>query len=99
MCNFACSCLCAYIVPPLGVYWRFGCGMEFWVNVILTLLGWVPGVIHAMCIIGCEDPTPSARECKEGLVAVGPGVAVTPYADGLKDDLETDGCAYAKLAA
>ncbi len=39
------------IVPPLGVYWQVGFTGQFWINVLLTLLGYVPGLIHAIYII------------------------------------------------
>nr|ABV72533.1 low temperature and salt responsive protein [Heterocapsa triquetra] len=55
-CNCAVSSVCAYVVPPLGVYWRFGCGMEFFICLILTMLGFVPGLVYACVMIGCEAP-------------------------------------------
>jgi uncharacterized membrane protein YqaE (UPF0057 family) len=39
------------IIPPLGVFLQEGLGMQFWLNVLLTLLGYVPGLIHAVWII------------------------------------------------
>lgn len=44
--------LLAIILPPLGVFLEVGLGKSFWINVILTILGWLPGVIHAIYIIG-----------------------------------------------
>ncbi len=41
----------AVILPPLGVFFEVGLTGHFWLNVLLTLLGWVPGVIHAIYII------------------------------------------------
>ncbi|MDX9976157.1 MAG: YqaE/Pmp3 family membrane protein [FCB group bacterium] len=41
----------AVLLPPLGVLLQVGLGTQFWINVILTLLGWIPGVIHAFYII------------------------------------------------
>lgn len=41
----------AIILPPLGVFLQVGIGSQFWVNVLLTLLGFLPGVIHALYII------------------------------------------------
>ncbi|MBP0481006.1 YqaE/Pmp3 family membrane protein [Sagittula salina] len=38
-------------VPPLGVFLEVGLGKHFWINLILTLLGWLPGVVHAIWII------------------------------------------------
>lgn len=41
----------AIILPPLGVFFEVGFGKHFWLNILLTLLGWIPGVVHAMYII------------------------------------------------
>ncbi len=40
--------LAAVFIPPLGVYLESGLGKRFKINIILTLLGVVPGVIHAI---------------------------------------------------
>lgn len=39
------------LIPPLGVFLQVGLGAQFWINVLLTLLGYVPGIIHAVYII------------------------------------------------
>ena len=41
----------AIILPPLGVFLQEGLKAQFWINVLLTLLGYVPGIIHAVWII------------------------------------------------
>ncbi len=41
----------AIILPPVGVLLQVGLGPHFWLNIVLTLLGWLPGVIHAFYII------------------------------------------------
>ena len=43
--------LCAIFVPPLGVFLQVGLGRDFWINVLLSLLGYIPGIIHAVYII------------------------------------------------
>ena len=43
--------LLSVIIPPLGVFLQVGIGMHFWLNIVLTLLGYVPGLIHAIYII------------------------------------------------
>lgn len=43
--------LLAIIFPPLGVFLQVGLGGQFWLNVILTLFGYLPGIIHAVYII------------------------------------------------
>lgn len=39
------------LIPPLGVFLQVGIGLQFWVNILLTLLGYIPGVVHAVYII------------------------------------------------
>lgn len=39
------------LIPPLGVFLQVGLGFHFFLNILLTLLGYVPGVIHAAYII------------------------------------------------
>lgn len=43
--------LLAILIPPLGVFLQVGIGIQFWINVLLTLLGYVPGIIHAIYVI------------------------------------------------
>ena len=38
----------AILLPPLGVFLGRGLVRDFWVDVVLTLLGWIPGVIFAL---------------------------------------------------
>lgn len=39
------------LLPPLGVLLEVGLGKHFWINVVLTLLGYIPGIIHAVWVI------------------------------------------------
>ena len=39
------------LIPPLGVFLQVGLGLQFWLNILLTLLGYVPGLVHAIWII------------------------------------------------
>lgn len=41
----------AILLPPLGVFLQVGFGAQFWINVLLTILGYVPGIVHAVYII------------------------------------------------
>ena len=43
--------LLAIILPPLGVFLQVGLGLHFWLNILLTLFGYIPGIIHALYII------------------------------------------------
>lgn len=43
--------LLAILLPPLGVFLEVGLGLHFWINLVLTLLGYIPGIIHAVWVI------------------------------------------------
>ena len=43
--------LLAVLLPPVGVFLEVGLGLHFWLSILLTLCGFVPGVIHAVWII------------------------------------------------
>ena len=43
--------ICAILLPPLGVFLQVGLGGHFWLNILLTLLGYIPGIVHAVWII------------------------------------------------
>lgn len=38
------------ILPPLAVFIKHGFGSAFFINLLLTLLGWLPGVIHGFYV-------------------------------------------------
>ncbi|MCA8909618.1 MAG: YqaE/Pmp3 family membrane protein [Rhodospirillaceae bacterium] len=41
----------AILLPPLGVFLEVGLTKQFWLNVLLTLLGYLPGIVHAVWVI------------------------------------------------
>lgn len=41
----------AVILPPLGVFLEVGIKGAFWLNILLTILGYIPGIVHAVWII------------------------------------------------
>ena len=43
--------LVAILLPPLGVFLQVGIGKHFWINILLTILGYIPGIVHAVYII------------------------------------------------
>jgi uncharacterized membrane protein YqaE (UPF0057 family) len=43
--------LVSVLLPPLGVFLQEGIGTQFWINILLTLMGYVPGLVHAVWII------------------------------------------------
>jgi len=46
----------AVILPPLGVFLQVGPGRHFWLNILLTVLGYIPGIVHAVWIIARTGP-------------------------------------------
>ena len=43
--------IAAVLLPPLGVFLQVGIRKAFWINILLMLLGYLPGIIHAVWII------------------------------------------------
>lgn len=41
----------AILLPPLGVFLQAGLRGAFWLNILLTLFGYIPGIVHAVWII------------------------------------------------
>lgn len=41
----------AILLPPVGVFLEVGLKGHFWLNILLTLLGYIPGIIHALYVI------------------------------------------------
>jgi uncharacterized membrane protein YqaE (UPF0057 family) len=41
----------AVLLPPVGVFLEVGLTLHFWLNILLTVLGYVPGIIHALYVI------------------------------------------------
>jgi uncharacterized membrane protein YqaE (UPF0057 family) len=44
--------LLAVLLPPLAVFLEEGSTQRFWIDVVLTLVGWFPGVLFAIyCLV------------------------------------------------
>lgn len=43
------------LIPPVGIFLTFGVGSTLFINIVLTLLGWIPGSIHAVWAISKQD--------------------------------------------
>ena len=41
----------AILLPPLSVGLLKGIKKDFWINLVLTLLGYLPGIIHALWLV------------------------------------------------
>ncbi|WP_036554309.1 YqaE/Pmp3 family membrane protein [Nisaea denitrificans] len=39
------------LLPPLGVFLTVGIGGHFWLNILLTILGYIPGIVHGVWVI------------------------------------------------
>lgn len=52
----------AYFLPPLGVFLQSGLGAAFWINLLLTFFGYLPGVLHAVWVIAATDADGRVRE-------------------------------------
>ncbi len=52
-----CRIIASIIIPPVGVFLQVGLGRHFWLNILLTMLGYIPGLVHAIWIIAKEEQT------------------------------------------
>jgi len=41
----------AIFLPPLAAFLTVGIALHFWINLVLTLCFFVPGVIHALWLV------------------------------------------------
>ena len=42
------------IIPPVGVFLKVGFRAQFWINLLLTLFFYIPGLCHAVYVIARE---------------------------------------------
>ncbi|KAJ7603576.1 UPF0057-domain-containing protein [Roridomyces roridus] len=52
-----CLYFLAIFLPPVAVLMKRGLLADFWINLCLTILGWIPGMIHAWWIISQHETT------------------------------------------
>lgn len=78
-------------VPPIGVFLVAGFGADLLINICLTLLGFLPGHIHAFYI---EYVYYSRKEAaaREGLVVAQPAPGV------YSDNVQSGGQGYGTIA-
>lgn len=43
--------LLAIFFPPVAAFLQVGLSTHFWINIILTILGGFPGMIHALWLV------------------------------------------------
>ncbi|KAK4640704.1 plasma membrane proteolipid Pmp3 [Podospora bellae-mahoneyi] len=41
----------AIFLPPVAVFLKRGCDAHFFINILLTILAWLPGMIHAFYVV------------------------------------------------
>ncbi|QEG40940.1 YqaE/Pmp3 family membrane protein [Roseimaritima ulvae] len=42
----------AILLPPLAVFMHSGLSTQFWLNLVLTIVGfWIIGIIHALIVV------------------------------------------------
>ena len=46
----------AIIFPPLPIALKQGLSKTFWINVVLTLLFYIPGLIHSLYVMNKKEP-------------------------------------------
>ncbi|ROW06685.1 hypothetical protein VPNG_06755 [Cytospora leucostoma] len=51
----------AIFLPPLAVFFKRGCAADFLINICLTILGWIPGLLHAWWIISKYEKPAALR--------------------------------------
>jgi uncharacterized membrane protein YqaE (UPF0057 family) len=78
-----CLVIISIFLPPLAVLLQRGCGVDLCINILLTLLGHIPGVIHAIYLIlhdreNRKDgqmlyPPPRQQHNNQAMYGQGPG--------------------------
>ncbi len=38
-------------LPPVAAFLQVGLGIHFWLNILLTIAGGIPGMLHALWIV------------------------------------------------
>jgi uncharacterized membrane protein YqaE (UPF0057 family) len=50
------------LVPPVSIFMTYGLSTTLLLNILLTLLGWVPGSIHAVWAIAKQEEKVSQQQ-------------------------------------
>lgn len=43
--------ICAILLPPVAAFLQVGLSLHFFVNIVLTLIGFIPGLVHALWLV------------------------------------------------
>lgn len=54
--------LLAIVLPPVSIFLTYGISTTLVINILLTLMGWVPGIIHALWALSKYDEKMSQSE-------------------------------------
>jgi uncharacterized membrane protein YqaE (UPF0057 family) len=41
----------AFLLPPAAAFWQVRLSLHFWINIVLWLIAWLPGIAHAIWLI------------------------------------------------
>lgn len=44
----------AVFLPPVAAFLQVGIGLHFWLNILLTLMFGLPGMIHALWLVATD---------------------------------------------
>jgi len=47
--------IASILIPPLGVFLKRGFGWSFVLSIVLTILGYIPGLIYAIWVVLFSD--------------------------------------------
>lgn len=83
--------LITIFLPPVGVYVVAGCGADLLINVALTILGFLPGHIHAFYVIYVYYN--KKEQASEGFYDNRPAPGV------FSDNVQTGGQGYGTMGA
>ena len=48
---FVVKLIVSFFLPPLAAWLQVGITTHFWISVALTLLGGIPGILHALWLV------------------------------------------------
>ena len=43
--------ICAILLPPVAAFLQVGLSLHFFINIVLTLIGFLPGLIPALWLV------------------------------------------------
>ena len=43
--------ICAILLPPVAAFLQVGLSLHFFINILLTIFGFIPGLVHALWLV------------------------------------------------